>query len=309
MLKPRALKQGSRLAVVAPASPFKAEDFEAGIAELRELGFVPVYDETVFAKDVPGYIAGSAEIRASAIRGALQDPSIDGIIGVRGGYGSAQVLPLLDAEEARRACKPFIGYSDLTIILNYLTIQCGLVSFHGPMLGDTFGHGGSRYDRASFLNAVSRAEPMGELSPPGLEVVHGGTAQGVLLGGTVTQLLATMGTKFAFDPPEGYVLFFEEVGERPYRLDRMVTQLRQSGLLLRASAIVIGELNGCDEPGGALTGRDVMAQVLKDFPGPIVAGFPSGHTKDRVYTLPLGVACRVVADNRPRLVIEEAAVQ
>jgi len=309
MLKPRALKQGSRLAVVAPASPFKPEDFEAGIAELRELGFVPVYDETVFAKDVPGYIAGSAEIRASAIRGALQDPSIDGIIGVRGGYGSAQVLPLLDAEEARRACKAFIGYSDLTIILNYLTIQCGLVSFHGPMLGDTFGHGGSRYDRASFLNAVSRAEPMGELSPPGLEVVHGGTAKGVLLGGTVTQLLATMGTKFAFDPPEGYVLFFEEVGERPYRLDRMVTQLRQSGLLLRASAIVIGELNGCDEPGGALTGRDVMAQVLKDFPGPIVAGFPSGHTKDRVYTLPLGVACRVVADSRPRLVIEEAAVQ
>ena len=309
MLKPRALTRGSRLAVVAPASPFKREDFDAGIAELRELGFLPVYDETVFAKDVPGYIAGSAEIRASAIRTALQDPSIDGIIGVRGGYGSAQLLPLLDAEEARRACKPFIGYSDLTIILNYLTIQCGVVSFHGPMLGDTFGHGGSRYDRASFLNAVSRAEPMGELSPPGLEVVHGGTAQGVLLGGTVTQLLATMGTKFAFDPPEGYVLFFEEVGERPYRLDRMVTQLRQSGLLLRASAIVIGELNGCDEPGGALTGRHVMAQVLKDFPGPIVAGFPSGHTKDRVYTLPLGVSCTVVADNRPRLVIEEAAVQ
>jgi muramoyltetrapeptide carboxypeptidase len=309
MLKPRALKHGSRLAVVAPASPFKPEDFDAGIAELRELGFVPVYDETVFAKDMPGYIAGSAEIRASAIRSALQDPSIDGIIGVRGGYGSAQVLPLLDVEEARRACKPFIGYSDLTIILNYLTIQCGVVSFHGPMLGDTFGHGGSRYDRASFLNAVSRAEPMGELSPPGLDVVHGGTAHGVLLGGTVTQLLATMGTKFAFDPPEGYVLFFEEVGERPYRLDRMVTQLRQSGLLLRASAIVIGELNGCDEPGGALTARDVMAQVLKDFPGPIVAGFPSGHTKDRVYTLPLGVSCTVVADHRPRLVIEEAAVQ
>jgi len=309
MLKPRALTRGSRLAVVAPASPFKREDFDAGIAELRELGFLPVYDETVFAKDVPGYIAGSAEIRASAIRTALQDPSIDGIIGVRGGYGSAQLLPLLDAEEARRACKPFIGYSDLTIILNYLTIQCGVVSFHGPMLGDTFGHGGSRYDRASFLNAVSRAEPMGELSPPGLEVVHGGTAQGVLLGGTVTQLLATMGTKFAFDPPEGYVLFFEEVGERPYRLDRMVTQLRQSGLLLRASAIVIGELNGCDEPGGALTGHHVMAHVLKDFPGPIVAWFPSGHTKDRVYTLPLGVSCTVVADNRPRLVIEEAAVQ
>jgi len=309
MLKPRALKPGSRIAIVNPASPFKRDDFEAGVAELRELGFVPVYDETVFARDNPGYISGSAEVRASAIRSALQDPSIDGIIGVRGGYGSAQVLPLLDIEEARRACKPFIGYSDLTILQSFLTIQCGMVAFHGPMLGDTLAHGAGRYDRASFLNAVSRAEPMGELSPPGVDVVHGGTARGVLLGGTVTQLLATMGTNYAFDPPNGYVLFFEEVGERPYRLDRMVTQLRQTGLLARASAIVIGELNGCDEPGGTLTGRGVMSQVLKDFPGPIIAGFPSGHTKERVYTLPLGVACRVVADERPRLVIEEAAVR
>ena len=309
MLKPRALKPGSRIAVVNPASPFKREDFEAGVAELRELGFAPVYDDTVFARDVPGYISGSAEVRASAIRSALQDPSIDGIIGVRGGYGSAQVLPLLDIEEARRACKPFIGYSDLTILQSFLTIQCGMVAFHGPMLGDTLAHGAGRYDRVSFLNAVTRAEPMGELSPPGVEVVHGGTARGVLLGGTVTQLLATMGTNYAFDPPNGYVLFFEEVGERPYRLDRMVTQLRQTGLLARASAIVIGELNGCDEPGGTLTGRGVMSQVLKDFPGPIIAGFPSGHTKERVYTLPLGVACRVVADERPRLVIEEAAVR
>ncbi len=177
------------------------------------------------------------------------------------------------------------------------------------MLGDTFGHGAARYDRASFMNAVTRVEPLGELAPPGLEVVHGGTARGPLFGGTVTQLLATLGTSFAFDPPEGYVLFFEEVGERPYRLDRMVTQLRQAGLLARARAIVIGELNGCDEPGGTLTGHGVMAQVLRDFPGPIVSGFPSGHTKDRVYTLPIGVSCRVVADARPRLVIEESAVQ
>lgn len=309
MLKPRALKPGSRIAVVAPASPFKHDAFEAGVAELRTLGFVPVYDETVFAKDVPGYIAGSAEIRASAIRSAFRDPSVDGIIGVRGGYGSAQIVPLLDVEEARQACKPFIGYSDLTIVLNFLTIQCGMVAFHGPMLGDNLSHGIARYDRTSLLNATTRAEPMGELAPPGLEVIRPGEVSGILLGGTVTQLLATMGTTFAFEPPQGYVLFFEEVGERPYRLDRMVTQLRQTGLLARASAIVIGELRGCDEPGGTLTGRGVMAEVLKDFPGPIVAGFPSGHTTGQVYTLPLGVSCRVIADGRPRLVVEEAAVR
>jgi muramoyltetrapeptide carboxypeptidase len=309
MPKPRALKAGSRIAVVAPASPFKQDAFEAGVAELHALGFVPVYDETVFAKEVPGYIAGSAEVRASAIRSALRDPSIDGVIGVRGGYGSAQLLPFLDVEEARNACKPFIGYSDLTVILSFLTIQCGTVAFHGPMLGDNLSHGVARYDRRSFLNALMLAEPMGEQAPDGLEAVQPGEATGVLLGGTVTQLLATMGTRFAFDPPQGYVLFFEEVAERPYRLDRMVTQLRQTGLLARASAVVIGELRGCDEPGGTLTGRGVMAQVLKDFPGPIVAGFPSGHTNGQAYTLPLGVSCRVVADARPRLIIEEAAVR
>ena len=312
MLKPRALKPGSRIAVVAPASPFKRDAldaFGAGVAELVRLGFVPVHDETVFARGEPAYLAGSAEVRATAIRSALRDPSIDGIVCIRGGYGSVQLLPLLDIEEARQARKPFIGYSDLTAILSFLTVQCGLVAFHGPMLDLRFSRGEAGYDRASFLNAVSRAEPVGELAPDGLEVFRGGDARGLLLGGTVTQLLATMGTAFAFDPPPGFVLFFEEVGERPYRLDRMVTQLRQTGILARASAIVIGELNGCDEPGGTLTGRGVMAQVLADFPGPVIAGFPSGHTNGPAYTLPLGVSCRVVATGQPRLVMEDAAVE
>jgi muramoyltetrapeptide carboxypeptidase len=312
MLKPHALKAGSRLAVVAPASPFKRDSFDAfhaGVDELTQLGFVPVYDETVFARGEPDYIAGSADIRAAAIRSALRDPSIHGIVCIRGGYGSVQVLPLLDVEEARRARKPFIGYSDLTAILSFLTIQCGVVAFHGPMLDLRLSRREAGYDRASFLNAVARAEPVGELAPEGLEVIRGGEARGLLLGGTVTQLLATMGTAFAFDPPPGFVLFFEEVGERPYRLDRMVTQLRQTGILARASAVVIGELNGCDEPGGMLTGRGVMARLFADFPGPVIMGFPSGHTAGPAYTLPLGVMCRVVAAGQPRLVIEEAAVE
>jgi muramoyltetrapeptide carboxypeptidase len=177
------------------------------------------------------------------------------------------------------------------------------------MIDQCLSKGDAGYDRASFLNSVSRAQPLGDLAPAGLDVINAGDKRGVLLGGTITQLLATMGTRFAFDPPPGYVLFFEEVGERPYRLDRMVTQLRQTGLLARASAIVIGELNGCDEPGGQPTGRSVMTDVLADFSGPILFGFPSGHTRGQVYTLPFGVECRVVAQGQPRLVIEEAAVQ
>jgi muramoyltetrapeptide carboxypeptidase len=104
------------------------------------------------------------------------------------------------------------------------------------------------------------------------------------------------------------VLFLDEVGERPYRLDRMITQMRQSGLLARASAIVVGELPGCDEPAGQPTARGAIADALADFPGPVLIGFPSGHTVGPTVTLPFGVAARVVADSRPRLVIEEGAV-
>jgi muramoyltetrapeptide carboxypeptidase len=309
MRKPRALAPGARLAVVAPASPFKREEFDAGVEEIRRLGFVPVYDDSVFARAAPGYVAGSAVVRAEALKAALRDDSIGGIITVRGAYGSAQVIPLLDVDEIRRTAKPFIGYSDLTAILNFMAIQCGVVSFHGPMLYECLSRGEAKYDRASFLNAVCRPSPVGELSPPGLEIIRPGDARGALLGGTVTQLLASLGTAWAFNPPERFVLFFEEVGERPYRLDRMLLQLRQTGILSRASAIVIGELNGCDEPGYDLTGRGVMAELLSDFPGPVLVGFPSGHTRGPVFTLPIGVQCRVVADGKPRLVIEEAAVE
>jgi muramoyltetrapeptide carboxypeptidase len=308
MLKPRPLLPGDRIAVVAPASSFRRDEFDAGIEELRRLGFVPVFDESIFARNTNGYLAGTPQLRAAAIHNAWTDPAIAGVIGVRGGYGSAQVVPLLDVETARLARKPLIGYSDLTALLTFLTIGCQMVAFHGPMLAGRLSKGESGYDRASFEHALGVTEPLGELAPPNLQALRAGEARGLLLGGTVTQLLSSLGTPYAFDPPAGYVLFFEEVTERPYRLDRMVTQLQQANLLSRASAIVIGELNGCDEPAGGPTARDVMADVLSDFPGPVLFGFPSGHTNGPAITIPLGVDCRVVADARPRLVIEEAAV-
>jgi len=306
MRKPRALAPGDRLAVVAPASPFTREEFDRGVEEIRRLGFEPVYDDSVFARQ--RYVAGSPALRAAAIQAAWHDPSIAGLIGVRGGYGSAQVLPLLDRAEAVRACKPFVGYSDLTAMLTFLTLGCQLVAFHGPMLAGRLGRGAEGYDERSFMSALCRREPMGELAPPGLAAIRPGDATGMLLGGTLTQLLASLGTPFAFAPPDGYVLFLDEVGERPYRLDRMVLQLRQTGLLDRAAAVVVGELPRCDEPTGDPTARAVMAELFADFRGPVLIGFPSGHTVSPAMTLPFGVQARVVADGRPRLVIEEAAV-
>lgn len=307
MLKPRAIGPGDRLAVVAPASPFLRDEFDRGIDEIRRLGFVPVYDDTVFARR--GYLAGSPEVRAAAIRSALADPSIAGLIGVRGGYGSMQVLPLLDREEVRRARKPFVGYSDLTSILTFCTLHCGVVAFHGPMLAGRLGRGAEGYDRESLVRAICGTGPMGELKAAALQAIRPGDVSGPLFGGTLTQLLASLGTPFAFDPPAGHILFLDEVGERPYRLDRMVTQLRQSGLLARAAAVVIGELPRCDDPSGAPTARAAMADLFGDFPGPVLIGFPSGHTTGPAMTLPFGVECRVVADGSPRVVIEESAVE
>jgi len=307
MLKPRALEPGSRVAVVAPASPFAREEFDQGIAELRRLGFTPVYDDSVFAR--LKYVAGPPAERAEAIHRALVDPAIAGIIAVRGGYGSAQILPLLDRDEIRRARKPFIGYSDITSLLAFVSTKCELVAFHGPTVAGRLGTGTEAYDRESFVNSLCRREAMGELTTAAVETIRNGDATGPLFGGTLAQLAASLGTPFAFSPPQGHVLFLDEVNERPYRLDRMVTQLRQAGVLARAAAVVVGELPGCDEPSGTPTARSVVADLFGDFPGPVLIGFPSGHTAGPAMTLPLGVSCRVVADRRPRLVIEEAAVE
>ena len=307
MLRPRRLSLGSRIAVVAPASAFRRDDLERGAAELSRLGFDAVWEPSVFERKA--YLAGTAEVRAGAITRALQDPDIAALIAVRGGYGSAQLLPLLDPALIRAARKPIIGYSDITALLTFVTLQCGLVSFHGTMLEGRLALGESAYDRGSFERALCSAEPMGEFEAPALEVIAAGEFAGPIVGGTVTQLLASLGTPYAFDPPAGHVLFFDEVGERPYRLDRMVTQLRQSGLLARAGAVVIGELPRCDEPSGETTARATMGELFADFPGPVLVGFPSGHTMGPQQTIPFGVRARVVGDRRaPRLVIEEPAV-
>jgi muramoyltetrapeptide carboxypeptidase len=252
-------------------------------------------------------------VRAEAFQRAWTDPSVAALVAARGGYGSVQMLPLLDrlwkgGDAIARHAKAFIGYSDNTSILSWLTLECGIVSFHGPMIEKRLARGEQGYDRDTFVRCLCRAEPAGEISHPRVETVASGEAAGMLLGGTLTQLMASLGTPYAFDPPSGFILFVDEVGERPFRIDRLLTQLRLSGILARASAIVFGELPGCDEPGGSVTARDTVADVLSGFTGPVIFGLPSGHTSGATLTLPFGVAARVVADARPRLIIEEAAV-
>jgi muramoyltetrapeptide carboxypeptidase len=304
-IKPRRLAAGDRVALVAPASPFRRDDFDAGVDELGRLGFEAVFDDRVFARS--RFVAGEPAVRASALHDAWRDPSIAALMAVRGGYGSAQVLPLLDPVLMRAARKIFVGYSDATALLSF-HVQHGLVAFHGPMIERRLSAGPGAYDRASFMHAVGESRPMGSLQPGSVEALRSGEAAGVLVGGTMTQLVSSLGTPWAFNPPEASVLFLEDVAERPYRIHRMLTQLSQAGVLSRARALVFGELPSCDEPGGEHAIRDVLLDFVAGFDGPALFGFPSGHTAGATWTLPFGVRARVTT-SPPALVIEESAVE
>jgi muramoyltetrapeptide carboxypeptidase len=306
MIKPRAVRQGDRIAVVAPASSFARDEFDRGIRELSRLGFEPVFDDRIFATEA-GYLAGSADMRAARFMAYWDDPRVAALMAVRGGFGSVHMLPLLDRARLTANPKLFIAYSDNTSLLSWLTCGCGVTALHGPMLEGRLAGGPAKYDERSFL-ALARDGCGLELCPDGLVAVREGEAAGPLFGGTIANLVASLGTPYAFDPPDGCVLFLEDVNERPFRIDRMLTQLRLSGVLGRARAIVFGEMRGCDEPGGAVTARQVIERFAAAARGPVLFGFPSGHTTGPCWTLPLGVSVRVRTGPHPMLIVEESPV-
>ena len=306
LLKPRAARPGDRVAIVAPASPFPLEAFDAGVGELRRLGFEPVFEPAIF--DRRGYVSGDAGARARVLLAAVEDPAVAAIVAARGGYGSVELLPFLPIDAIRRHPKLLVGYSDITALLSFLTTRCGVAALHGPCVAAGLHGGPAGYDESTFVRALSSDQPLGCLTAPALEVLAPGEADGPLFGGNLTQLAASMGTPYAFDPPAGCVLFLEEVGERPYRVDRLLTQLRFGGVLARARAVVFGEFPGCDEPDASANARGVAADALRGFPGPVLWGLPAGHTAGPALTLPLGVRARVAAGPPPVVEILESAV-
>lgn len=306
MTRLRQLRAGDQVALVAPASGCAPEEIDAGVQELARLGLRAVYDRAIF--DRQRFTAGTKEARAGAIHAALANPDIAGLIAVRGGYGSAELLPLVDPNLVRSARKPLIGYSDVTALLN-LYLRSGLTAIHGPMIDRRFGTGAAAYHEDSFRRVVMASAPAGSMRPEGLAALHPGTATGVLAGGTLTQLMASMGTPWAFEPPKPCVLFLEDVNERPYRIQRLLVQAAQAGLFQSVVAIVFGEFPGCDEPGGDPAITDVLRDFTSGFKGPVLFGFPSGHTAGATWTLPLGVRAEATGGASPALTILEAAVQ
>jgi muramoyltetrapeptide carboxypeptidase len=302
----RRLHAGDRIAFVAPASGVARDEVDRAAAGLAALGLRASYDESIFVKG--RFTAGDAAVRAEAIHAALRDHDVAGLIAVRGGYGSAELLPLLDVSLLQSARKPLIGYSDITALL-CLYLQNGLMAIHGPMADRRLSRGADGFDVDSFQRVVMSGAPAGELRPPQLEPMHAGNAAGILVGGTLTQLMALMGTPWAFEPPPDTVLFIEDIGERPYRIHRLLTQAAQAGVFKHARAIVFGEFPACNEPGG----DPAIVDVLRDFTArlrvPVLFNFPSGHTGGPTWTLPFGVKVEVASGPSPVVRILEAAVE
>lgn len=269
------------------------------------MGYEPVYSEDIFDRDL--YFAGNAERRLRELEAFLLRDDVTALIGVRGGYGSNSLLPNLKFDLFATHPKILVGCSDLTSLLTPITDSAGLVTFHGPMIAKDIA--GGTFDTASWDNALQGATAW-EISAEAVEVLRPGNARGRLYGGCLSLLVASLGTPYEIQT-EDTILFLEDVGEKPYRIDRMLMQLRLAGKLQSVRGFVFGEMLQCTPPlGENYTLQDVIMRVLSDYRVPIVYGLPSGHVSSGNITLPFGVQAELVAEGSGvQLKILEAATQ
>lgn len=305
VVKPAAVSSGARVAVVAPASNAKPERIEGGIAALERYGFDVVPAAHAKGKDAP-YFSGTVEERLEDLHWAFADTDIDAIFCTRGGYGSNYLLEDLDLDLIAKNPKPFFGYSDLTVVQTWLLDQLGLVSFHGPMAAADF-YRDDGVDESSFADALNGGKvTAGEAQ--GLRVLKAGRAQGVVHGGCLSMLVSTLGTRFA-PQTEGRLLFLEDVGAKPYQIDRMLRQMVLAGKFDGVTGFVFGEMMDCVSPGASPGLLDqVILRVLDWFDGPIAIGLRSGHVSRGNVTLPMGIEAELVAEDDPVLRYLEPAV-
>jgi len=303
----RGLKAGARLAVLSPASTPKAELVARGMERLRGLGYAPVLSAHALDKG-PLYYAGTLEDRLGDLHAAFADRTIDGILCTRGGWGSAELLPHLDADLVRANPKVFVGYSDHSSLHSWFQNEAGLVTFYGPMVEADFAREDGA-DLASWDHALGGSSAWELGAADGLRVLKSGVAEGRLRGGCISILAAGLGTPYAPDLSEG-VLFLEDIGTKPYQWDRMLLHLRYSGRLETVRGIMFGDMGKCvaAEEQGLL--EAAILHALRDFEGPIAIGLRCGHVSAPNITLPLNVPVRLdLSDPQsPRLQFTEAAV-
>jgi len=303
--KPRALRAGARLAVIAPASPGDEAQAVGGLVELEQLGFAV---QRRRAAQSEGYFAAPITERRAELVRALTGDGIDGIISVRGGYGSNYLLDeRLDADLGQPKC--LIGYSDLTSLQIFLWQRRRWTSVYGPMLAAlAAGAGGENgYDRESLLNAIGKADDGWRIPLRG-DKLSSGTAEGRLLGGCLTLVETTLGTPWELDTKDA-VLVLEDRGMKPWQVDRALMHLKQAGKFDGVRGIVLGDFPDCEPPiAGSPSVRDVCTRILSPLAIPIAFNAPVGHTRRPMLTLPLGVPVQLQAKGEGTLEILEPAV-
>jgi muramoyltetrapeptide carboxypeptidase len=304
--KPKALVSGSRLGVFAPASPAPAVDMIAGLTELKRLGFQVVANQDTKAE---GYFAGSSLERVGGFQAAVNSDQVEGLIALRGGYGSNYLLDY-KLEKSLASPKCLIGFSDMTSLQIYLWQKCGWVTFYGPMVaaGLNSGPGVTKgYDENSFLQAIGRTQAGWKLRLRG-EPMLTGKATGRVLGGCMTLLEATIGTPWELETRDS-ILVLEDRAMKPYQVDRVLMHLKQSGKFEGVRGIVLGEFPE-SEPSvaGAPTVREVCARILRLLGVPLIFGAPLGHTPRPMLTIPMGIKATLDADGEGTLEFLEPAV-
>jgi len=293
------LKKGDTIGIIAPAGPVRNEgDFSAGLKILTDLGFKTRYRTDILRHN--DFLAGTDQERLAELHELWRDPEIKAILAVRGGYGCLRLLPDLDFTLIREQPKMLIGFSDLTVLLSAIQQKAGLITFHGPMLTTL-----ARSDRDSqeaFFNLLTgRAKP--EIKVKGLEILKGGQARGRLLPGNLTSLVHLLGTPWEPDWQDT-ILVLEDIGEAPYRIDRLLTHLWAAGRLEQIAGLILGDFDQCGE-------REAIWQRVLDLlayrPIPIWANFPCGHG-NRNHILPVGAEAQLDS-SAGRLVFPQPLIQ
>lgn len=298
------IRPGDAVGVVAPSGVVEEARLEAGVRVLEDLGWRVVVGDAVLARRA--YLAGSDAERGADLQRMLDDPDIRGVFCARGGFGSQRLVPSLDLAGIREAPKPVVGYSDATALLAALA-RAGVVGIHGPMVAADMARGLSARSLRHLARLLGEPDYGWEAEAP--VAIRPGKARGRLAGGCLSVLVTTLGTPWAPDLRDT-VVFLEDVHEWPYRLDRLLTQLRQSGSLDHVAGVVFGTMETCRTLDGVCA-EDVVRAAFAAAPYPVALGIPAGHalaaTNVENLALPLGVQVELDTD-AGRLVALEPAV-